>query len=94
MPNQPRAANQPDGLTGTAVETFGATNDVRRNQNVPEKAANAAAELGKLGGEARARKLPAAQRAEIARKAAAARWRKVRNDVPPAAASYTRRPKD
>jgi hypothetical protein len=35
---------------------------------------NAAAELGKLGGAARARKLTAEKRAEIARKAAAKRW--------------------
>jgi len=36
----------------------------------------AAVELGKKGGAARAASLPAKQRAEIARKAAAARWKK------------------
>jgi hypothetical protein len=35
---------------------------------------SAAAELGKLGGAARARKLTAEKRADIARKAAAKRW--------------------
>ena len=40
-----------------------------------EAASSAAAQLGKLGGAARARNLTAEQRAEIAKKAASSRWR-------------------
>jgi hypothetical protein len=43
-------------------------------QDAPEP--SPAAQLGKLGGAARAKKLSPEQRAEIARKAAAGRWKK------------------
>jgi hypothetical protein len=41
-----------------------------------------AVHLGQLGGNARRRKLTAAQRQEIARKAAQARWRKIQGGDP------------
>ncbi|HEY9537184.1 MAG TPA: hypothetical protein VIS03_06270 [Kiloniellaceae bacterium] len=41
-----------------------------------EKPASAAAELGRRGGKARAKKMPPERRAEIARKAATTRWEK------------------
>jgi hypothetical protein len=44
-------------------------------QDDREATASAAAQLGKLGGAARARNLTAEQRAEIAKKGAAKRWR-------------------
>jgi hypothetical protein len=40
----------------------------------PEKARSAAAELGRLGGAARARNLTAEQKREIGKKGAARRW--------------------
>lgn len=50
--------------------------DARPGDTVPGRASSAASELGRLGGTARARKLTPEQRQEIARKAAARRWRK------------------
>ena len=43
-------------------------------EETPEKPKSAAAELGKKGGAARAKKLSKKRRAEIAKKAANARW--------------------
>lgn len=44
------------------------------------KISTAAAELGKKGGKARAKKLTAAERSDIARKAVNERWRKRREN--------------
>ena len=45
-------------------------------EELDRTSASAAAQLGKLGGAARARNLTAKQRTEIARKGAAKRWEK------------------
>jgi hypothetical protein len=68
-PKRPRDPNQlakfiVDLATGTAKELESS-----------QKPASAAAELGRKGGEARAKKLSKKQRVTIAKKAAKSRWR-------------------
>lgn len=76
MSKQPRTGKLPSSMIDLAVEVSGVTFGNEEYQSGQAKAANAAAELGKLGGAARARKLTAEQRKEIARKAAAGRWKR------------------
>lgn len=56
------------------VVTYERNVEQHGSDDPPLKAAYAAAELGKLGGAARARKLTPERRREIAQKAAARRW--------------------
>jgi hypothetical protein len=78
VPKPMREAKRPSDVSDAAVTVSDVAVRVEENQSGPEKAANAAAELGRLGGAARARKLTAEQRTEIARKAAAGRWSKAK----------------
>ena len=72
MPKGPRGEKRPADVIGRAVKVMRiATGEEAEELDAP---ASAAAQLGKLGGEARARNLTAEQRAEIARKGAAKRW--------------------
>ncbi len=76
MPKGPRGEKRPADLIGAAVKVMRiATGE---EQDKREATASAAAQLGKLGGAARARKLNAEQRAAIAKKAAERRWQKGR----------------
>ena len=73
MPEGPEGEKRPAGVTAKITRiTTGEKPDDRRD--LP--ALSPAAQLGKLGGAARARILTAEQRSEIARKAAAKRWGK------------------
>jgi hypothetical protein len=69
-PKRPRDPNQLAHLIA-AIAT-GETDDDKQ----PPKKDQAAAALGKLGGKARAAAMTKERRAEIARKAAAERWKK------------------
>jgi len=72
MPKGPQGQRRPSDVIGAAVKVMRiATGE--EAEDVPSPA-SAAATLGKLGGAARARKLTAEQRVEIARKGAAKRW--------------------
>ena len=75
MPKGPKGEKRPADAVGTAVMVAKiATGEIEEDiDDKPEKNA-AAAELGRKGGQARAEKLRPEQRAEIARKAAKARW--------------------
>ncbi len=74
MPRGPRGEKRPADLIGAAVKVMRiATGE---EQDEQEATSSAAAQLGKLGGAARARNLTAEQRAEIAKKAAAGRWKR------------------
>jgi hypothetical protein len=68
--SQPKRPRDPNVLAKLVVDlaTGAATEPV-------EKPRSAAAELGKKGGEARAKKLSKKQRVSIAKKGAKARWR-------------------
>lgn len=71
-PKGPRGEKRPADVIGNAVKIAKiATGEVEDER---EATASAAAQLGKLGGAARARNLTAEQRAEIAGKGAAKRW--------------------
>ena len=72
MPKGPRGEKRPADLIGAAVKV--ARIATGEEQDEREKTSSAAAQLGKLGGAARARNLTAEQRAEIAKKAAKSRW--------------------
>jgi hypothetical protein len=72
MPKGPQGQRRPADVIGNAVKVMRiATGEEPEDAPSP---ASAAAQLGKLGGAARARNLSAERKAEIARKAAAKRW--------------------
>ncbi len=75
MPKGPKGEKRPADVIGTAVKVARiATGEIEDEQ--PDDGKNKAAqELGRLGGQARAKKLSKERRAEIARKAAASRWK-------------------
>ncbi|UNC16324.1 RNA-binding protein (plasmid) [Acidiphilium multivorum] len=71
MPKGPRGEKRPADVIGNAVKVMRiATGE--EQEDIP--AASAAATLGSLGGNARARNLTEEQRKEIAKKAAKLRW--------------------
>lgn len=75
MPKGPKGEKRPSDMIGTAVKVMKiATGEIPEDVD-PEPLASAAAELGRRGGKARAASLSKKRRAEIARKAAAKRWR-------------------
>ena len=75
MPKGPKGEKRPADVIGTAIRVAKiATGEIEDEQ--PDDGKNKAAqELGRLGGQARAKKLSKERRAEIARKAAASRWK-------------------
>ena len=74
MPKGPRGEKRPADVIGNAVKVMRISIGEEEDDREPETPASAAA-IGRLGGAARARKLTPEQRAEIARKAAAKRWK-------------------
>ena len=76
MPKGPKGEKRPADVIGTAVKVARiATGEIEDVS--PDDGKNKAAQaLGRLGGQARAKKLSKERRAEIARKAAAKRWAK------------------
>lgn len=76
MPKGPKGEKRPGDVVGAAIKVAKiATGEVE--DNIDDEGKNkAAVELGRKGGKARASKLTAEQREEIARVAAQARWRK------------------
>lgn len=75
MPKGPKGQRRPADVIGGAVKVAKiATGEVEEDteEDGKDKAAQA---LGRKGGKARAKKMTPEQRAEIARKAAEARWR-------------------
>jgi hypothetical protein len=77
MPKGPKGEKRPADVIGNAVHVMRiATGEIKDDAPADEGKNQAAVELGKKGGAARAARLTAEQRAEIARKAAAKRWDK------------------
>ena len=73
MPKGPQGQKRPADVIGNAVKVMRiATGE--ETEEPDQTPASAAAQLGKLGGAARARNLTAEQKSEIARKGAAKRW--------------------
>ena len=74
MPKGPRGEKRPADVIGAAVKVLRIAIGEETEDVAP--VASAAAQLGRLGGAARAKKLTAEQRTDIARKGAAKRWKK------------------
>ena len=73
MPRGPRGEKRPADVIGAAIKVARiATGE--EEEELPDSAKSAAAELGSRGGKARAAKMTPGARAAIARKAAKARW--------------------
>jgi hypothetical protein len=78
MPKGPRGERRPADAIGLAVMIGKiATGEIEDER---EAASSAAAQLGSLGGKKRAETMTPERRAEIARKAAAARWDREKED--------------
>lgn len=75
MPHAPNRPKRPADVVGNAIKVarIATGEDEDEFEPVPEKNA-AAAELGRKGGVARAARITPEKRAEIAKKAAQARW--------------------
>lgn len=71
MPRGPKGEKRPADVIGNAVHVMRiATGEIEEDTEIK----SAAAELGRLGGKARAESLSKKRRAEIAKKAAVTRW--------------------
>ena len=76
MPKGPKGQKRPADVIGNAVRVMRiATGEIAETPTSDGKN-SAAVELGRKGGVARAKHLSAMKRAEIARRAARARWRR------------------
>ncbi len=73
MPRGPKGEKRPADVVGAAIMVAKIATGEIEEAPLPR---SAAAELGSKGGKARAERLSKARRAEIAKKAAAARWGK------------------
>jgi hypothetical protein len=74
MPRGPRGEKRPADVIGAAVKVMRIATGEEPDDRENPSPASPAAQLGKLGGAARAKKLIAEERAEIAKKAARTRW--------------------
>ena len=73
MPRGPKGEKRPADVIGNAVHVMKIlTGEIEVKANITKYAAT----LGKRGGHARAAKMTPEQRSEVARLAAAARWKK------------------
>lgn len=76
MSKGPRGERRPADVVGAAVKVMRIATGEEPDDRQDAPAPSPAQQLGRLGGKARAKKLTADQRAEIARKAATKRWKK------------------
>lgn len=77
MTSKPKHPKRPADVIGNAVRVAQiATGEAEEEFEAEPKKDAAAAELGRKGGAARAKSMSPEKRAEIAKKAAAARWTK------------------
>ena len=74
MPRGPKGEKRPADVIGAAVKVMRIATGEEEEEL--DRAKSAAAELGARGGKARAAKMTPEQRAEIAKRAARARWTK------------------
>jgi hypothetical protein len=77
MPKGPKGEKRPADVIGNTVKVMRiATGEEPEDYGSEPEKNQAAAELGRKGGAARARGLNSSRRSEIARKAATSRWAK------------------
>lgn len=74
MPKGPNGEKRPGDVIGTAIKVARIATGEESEVLTDEGKNKAAVELGRKGGQARAKTLNAKRRKEIARKAAAKRW--------------------
>lgn len=74
MPKGPRGEKRPADVIGMSVKVMRIATGEEEEEL--DRAKSAAAELGARGGKARAAKMTPERRAQIAKKAAAARWKR------------------
>jgi hypothetical protein len=75
MPRGPRGERRPADVVANPVKVMRTSIGENRDDREDAPAPSPAAQLGKLGGAARAKVLTPQRRAEIARKAAQTRWK-------------------
>jgi hypothetical protein len=76
MPKGPKGEKRPADVIGAAVKVMRIATGEEEDEKTDDGKDNAAVSLGRRGGKARAAALSAKRRAEIARAAAAKRWKK------------------
>lgn len=74
MPKGPKGEKRKGDVIGAAIQV--AKIATGEEEDTKDELSSAAAEMGRKGGKARAKKLTKEQRSEIAKKAAAKRWEK------------------
>ena len=74
MPKGPKGQKRPADVIGNAVRVMEIATGQREEEYDLADAGKAAAELGRRGGKARAERMTAERRREIAEKAAQRRW--------------------
>ena len=74
MPKGPKGEKRPVGAVGAAVMVAKIATGEIEDETTDDGKNKAAVELGRKGGQARAKKLSKKRRAEIAKKAAQSRW--------------------
>jgi hypothetical protein len=75
MPRGPKGEKRPADVIGNAVHVMRIATGDAEEANADEGKNAAAVELGRMGGKARAAGMSAKRRKEIAKKAAARRWK-------------------
>ncbi|WP_300392247.1 hypothetical protein [Henriciella sp.] len=75
MPKGPKGEKRPADVIGAAIKVAKIATGEEEDDSKDE-VSSAAAQMGRKGGKARAEKLTKEQRSEIAKKAAAKRWKK------------------
>ena len=75
MPKGPKGQKRPADVIGNAVRVMRIATGEAEEEYDDDGKNKAAVELGRKGGKARSEKMTPARRSEIARKAAAARWK-------------------
>jgi hypothetical protein len=76
MPKGPRGEKRPADVIGNAVKVMRIATGDEIEELETDRVKSAAAELGSRGGKARAARLSAERRSEVARTAARKRWNK------------------
>ena len=76
MPKGPKGEKRPGDVIGAAIKVARIATGEEAEELTDDGKSKAAVELGRKGGQARAKSMSAEKRKEIAQKAAAKRWEK------------------
>lgn len=79
MPKGPKGEKRPADVIGNAIKVARLATGEETEERTDDGKDKAAVSLGRRGGKARAEKMPAKRRSEIAKKAARQRWDKKAN---------------